>query len=203
MRDPYKVLGVSPSATEDEIKKAYRSLARKYHPDNFANDDIKRKEAEEKMKEINEAYDIIQNAQKGNSGSYANSSSYSSNHREKYNAIRAYINSRQIDQAEAVLQSIPTSDRGAEWNFLKGCTCAARGWNFDALNYFQTACNMDPSNQEYRNALNNMRLGARSYNAGGYQTTKSNDCSGCDICAGLLCADCLCELCGGDLISCC
>jgi curved DNA-binding protein CbpA len=55
MKDPYEVLGVPHGASEDEIKKAYRELARKYHPDNYANNPLADL-AQEKMKEINEAY---------------------------------------------------------------------------------------------------------------------------------------------------
>ena len=59
MNDPYKVLGVPRDATDEEIKKAYRELARKYHPDNYVNNPLSDL-VEEKMKEINEAYDTIQ-----------------------------------------------------------------------------------------------------------------------------------------------
>lgn len=190
MRDPYIVLGVDRNAGEEEIKKAYRKLARQYHPDNFATDEAQRKVAEEKMKEINEAYDAIQNFKK-NGTSY--NTSDNSQHRSKYVAIREYINSMRIYEADAVLESIPHNERGAEWHFLKGCVCASRGWHFDALNHFQTACNMDPTNPEYRNALNRMQQGARNYN-GGYQRANSQECSGCDICASLLCADCMCSM---------
>lgn len=199
MSDPYKILGVGRDATEEEIKNAYRTLARKYHPDNFANDETARSMAEEKMKEINEAYDAIQNAKKSGNSGY---SSDNSSNRAKYNTIRQHINARRIVDADTMLEGIPASERNAEWNFLKGCVCAAKGWYFDAQNYFQTACSMDPNNPEYRNALNNMRSGARNY-TGGYNTSTTQGCNGCDLCSSLLCADCLCECCGGDLIACC
>ena len=64
MTDPYKVLGVSPSATDDEVKDAYRKLAKKYHPDQYADSPLKDL-ADEKMKEINEAYDAITAQRKG------------------------------------------------------------------------------------------------------------------------------------------
>lgn len=198
MNDPYKVLGVGRDATDEEIKNAYRALARKYHPDNFANDETARSMAEEKMKEINEAYDAIQNNRKG---TYEGSGDNSSN-RAKYNTVRQHINARRIVEADTILEGIPANERNAEWNFLKGCICAAKGWYFDAQNYFQTACSMDPNNPEYRNALNNMKMGARSY-TGGYNNTNMQGCNGCDLCSSLLCADCLCECCGGDLIACC
>ena len=204
MTDPYKVLGVQRNASDDEIKQAYRALARKYHPDNFATDDTARAMAEEKMKEINEAYDAVQNDRKngrsyGSAGSTTSDTSYN---RNTYITVRSYINSGRIDEADSLLEGISAADRGAEWYFLKGCVCASRGWNFEAMNHFSRACNMDPSNMEYRAALNNMQRGAQGYNRG-YTTTTQSDCSGCDICTSLLCADCLCECCGGDLIRCC
>ena len=67
MSDPYKVLGVSPSATDEEIKSAYRELAKKYHPDNYANTPLA-EFATEKMKEINEAYDTIVSQRRNGTG---------------------------------------------------------------------------------------------------------------------------------------
>ena len=63
MMDPYQVLGVSRSASDEEIKKAYRSLSRKYHPDANINNPHK-DEAEEKFKEVNEAYQVLSDPEK-------------------------------------------------------------------------------------------------------------------------------------------
>lgn len=204
MTDPYKVLGVARNASDDDIKNAYRALAKKYHPDNFASDPTARSMAEEKMKEINEAYDAIQNSRKHGQQSYGGTSyntGDTSYNRSSYIQVRSFINSGRIAEAENILESIDHNDRGAEWNYLKGCIAASRGQYFDAQNYISRACQMDPSNAEYRSAMNNLRGGAQSY--GGYRTTGGSGMSGCDICTTLLCADCLCECCGGDLISCC
>ena len=59
-KDPYKVLGIDSSATDDEVKKAYRKMAMKYHPDRVAgmSEELQRNAAEQ-MKEINEAYEVI------------------------------------------------------------------------------------------------------------------------------------------------
>lgn len=204
MNDPYKTLGVSRDATDSEIKKAYRELARKYHPDNYTNSPLADL-CEEKMKEINEAYDTIQKqraaGQSGNaSGGYtAGSSSYSG----EFMQIRQLIRSGHFAEADMILDSVAQSDRNAEWNFLKGCVLTQRGWYFDAQKYYETACYMDPGNAEYRAALNNIRSSAQTYGRGYRTNTGSGDCSACDLCSSLICADCCCECMGHDLIRCC
>ena len=119
-----------------------------------------------------------------------------------YAEIRRHINSGNVGRAEQMLYSVAEHLRNAEWNFLMGCVMARRGNYVDAQRYFDIACSMDPYNNEYRAAQNELRNRANGY-GGGYRTTNSGGCSGCDVCSGLLCADCCCECCGGDLISCC
>ena len=202
MKDPYTILGVSRDATDEDIKKAYRTLARKYHPDNYAGSDLA-DVAEEKMKEINEAYDLITRMRaSGNSGTYSGASSggYSSGN---YADIRHRINEGRFSDAEILLDAIPASQRGAEWNFLKGCVMMQRGYYFDAQKYVETACYLDPTNMEYRQMKQRMRATASGYDSPYRTASYGNTCSGTDCCTSLICADCLCECCGGDLIRCC
>jgi DnaJ-class molecular chaperone with C-terminal Zn finger domain len=202
MTDPYKVLGVSRDATDEEVKKAYRDLARKYHPDNYVDNPLSDL-VQEKMKEINEAYDEIQK-QRAEGKKYSDDGSANSTQSGTFVHIRELINAGNFSDADILLDSIVNSDRNAEWNFLKGCVLTQRGWYFDAQKFFETACYLEPNNAEYRAALNNIRSTASQYGRG-YRTTTSNTggCNACNMCTGLLCADCLCECCGGDLIRCC
>ena len=171
MNDPYKVLGVTPDATDDEIKKAYRNLARKYHPDKYRDSDLADL-ASEKMKEVNAAYEEIKqmrenggrSSNKGQSGPYANSQSSSNNPR--YYEIRRLLNAGNARQAEALLYEVPEPDRGAEWNFLFGCVMVRRGNYVDAQRYFDIACSMDPYNTEYKVARDNLRRRASGYGGG-------------------------------------
>ncbi len=206
MTDPYKVLGVSRDATDEEIKKAYRDLARKYHPDNYANNPLSDL-VQEKMKEINEAYDAIQKSrQAGNNRKYDGwngNFDYASGETSDFSRIRELINGGRFSEAELILDAVAQSDRNAEWNYLKGCILVRRGWYFDAQKYFETACYMDANNAEYRAALDSVRSNANAYGRGYRTQNNVNECSGCDVCSSLICADCLCECCGGDLIRCC
>ncbi len=200
MTDPYKVLGVSPSSSDDEIKKAYRKLAKKYHPDNFSDSPL-REQAEEKMKEINEAYDRIQKMRsgKGSSDSYSHGSyrTDTSSSSGIYYEIRVAINNGSYAEAERMLNNISSESRGAEWHFLHGCTLYGRQWYFEAESELRRACELDPSNLEYRTAYMNIKSRA-DFSQRAYRTsTHSSDCGICDLCTALMCADCLCSCCCG------
>lgn len=200
MTNPYEVLGVSPEASDDEIKKAYRDLAKKYHPDNYADSPLADL-AEQKMKDVNEAYDEINRMrQKGKGTGSTGSSSYSSNNSSsQFYSVRIYIQRNMIQEAEKILDSTPEGNRTAEWHYLKGMCAFRKGWSDQATTYFTTAVNMDPNNQEYRAAMNNV-TGQRSYNYGGYNAGggvggAGAGCTVCDICTACMCADCLCNCC--------
>ena len=199
MKDPYEVLGVPRTASESEIKRAYRDLVKKYHPDNYADNPLADL-ASEKMKEINEAYDAITKNQTSagadsyygaqNSG-YQSYSGYSSANSGSYQQVRSFINYNQLDQAEAVLNGIPNRD--AEWYYLKGQIAYRKGWLDEARQNFQTAAAMNPSNAEYQRGLRNVSGSYTPYRQTNYQNSDLNDA--CNLCNALLCLNCLCGGC--------
>ncbi len=217
MADPYKVLGVSPDATDDEIKAAYRELAKKYHPDNYAESPLADL-AGEKMKEINQAYDTItqERKQRKNGGAASASSARSSYNPSGYagygyygsgssfSDVRNLIMAGRIADAEQILNGVPSESRNAEWYFLKGTILYKRGWLEEAYTHFERACAMDPNNTEFRTAYNQVNA-QRSGAYGGYNPNVGgrSGCDACDVCTTLWCADCCCESMGGDLIPCC
>ena len=213
MKDPYQVLGVPETATDEEIKKSYRDLARKYHPDNY-HDNPLADLAQEKMKDINAAYEQITRERSGRgSGSGSYGSAYGSGgtayQRQQYSSqsssgssvlqqVRLAINSGNLSRAEALLANY--ADHNAEWNFLKGAVCYRRGWMDEAKRYYQTACQMDPGNAEYRSALDFME------NAGQTAYRPNGGTFGTEFCGGNPCLTlcCLYTLCnGGGYFFCC
>lgn len=203
MKDPYSVLGVSKDATEQEIKDAYRELARKYHPDNYADNPLSDL-AGEKMKEINEAYDEIMNHRRSGKGKKKEKAGGYTNVNSNFPEVRSLIAQGRYEQAQEVLDGVLIESRNAEWYFLNGTVLFRRGWFDQAYTSFATACRMDPSNAEYRDALNRAQAQSRGqYNPYNRSYGATGGCNTCDICQGLICADCCCECMGGDLISCC
>lgn len=132
---------------------------------------------------------------------YDNSNSYGdakSTETASFQNVRVLINRRNIAAAENMLKSLP---QNAEWNFLMGVCCIQKGWYNDGINYIRTANRMDPSNFEYRAALNNFESRNTTYRQ--YNGGMGRGMNTCDCCANLCIADACCECMGGDLISCC
>ena len=212
MNDPYEVLGVPETATDEEVKKAYRELARKYHPDNY-HDNPLADLAQEKMKEINAAYEqITRDRARGGAqgGGYSQSGYGGTYQRQQYGGsygsasgssvlqqVRLAINSGNLSRAEALLANY--SDHNAEWNFLRGAVCYRRGWMDEARRYYQSACQMDPGNAEYRSALEFME------NAGQTTYRPSGTVFGTDLCGSNPCLSlcCLYTFCSGGGYFCC
>ncbi len=198
MRDPYQVLGVPSTATDEEVKKAYRDLARKYHPDNY-HDNPLADLAQERMKEINEAYEAVQSQRKaaragGYSGGYGGyQTGYQTGYQSggsRYQRIRMAISQGNLNLAEELLNAM--TDHDAEWSFLKGAICYRRGWLDEARRYYQNAVNMDPDNQEYQRALDIAEGRSTAYRPEGYDNVTTGTCGNGDclrLCGATLCCN--------------
>lgn len=195
MQNPYEILGIKEGASEQEIKDAYREQVKKYHPDRHQENPLYDL-AEEKLQEINEAYDyLMKNKGKGSHGGYAKASSGSEaqSQNPEFIEIRRMIDSGNLPGAEATLNRIST--KNAEWFFLSGMISLRKGWYDDAVNSVQTALSMDPTNIEYRNAMNSIMASGNGYRTAAYgRGYNANDdlckCLQCYCCADLLC-DCI------------
>ena len=162
MNDPYKVLGVSPGATQEEISKAYKKLAKKYHPDLHPND----KNAEAKMREINDAYNMLRSAK---TNDYSQSDYYSqgdyyhySSGSETFSAVRRCIQLGRFYDALKLLDVI--SLRNGEWYYLASVTHFNLGNKSTALNYIAKAIDMEPDNMEYRRFMDEISAYGNTYN---------------------------------------
>ena len=215
IEDPYKVLGISPDASDEDIKRAYRRLAKKYHPDLNPGD----QEAARRMQEVNAAYEQIKNPDKAAqqnqnpygsyggayydpfTGAYRQQSQSSSQGGDQYqNAAYQYIRFHRYQEALNALQN--STERNARWYYLSALANDGLGNQVTALEHIRRAVSMDPDNQEYLWALNQMEHGGSAYRqqAGNFQGFSL----GGDPCTNM----CLCYLmnlfcCGGRGFFCC
>ena len=229
MSNPYEVLGVPENASDEQIKKAYRKLAKQYHPDNYVDNPLKDL-ADSKMKEINEAYDTIQKERASGTGYTGRSSGgsygfggyghnpygsygsrgndgYGSSDANPFNRVRMLINNNRFDEAQVILERMESAQRNAEWHFLMGLVYYRKGWLQNARDEINFACASDPYNREYRAFQQQMNSGSPGSPYAGMNTNRSGgpcgDQSLCGCCGDLLCLDCCCECTGHDLIPCC
>ena len=204
--NPYEVLGVPENATDEQIKNAYKELVKKYHPDRYQDNPLADL-AEDKLAEINEAYDTIMRIRSGsgqsgygygstNNYSYGNSDGYNdsgSYGTADYQQVRRSIDAGNLGAAEQILNQ--TADRSAEWYFLNGVIASRKGWYDEAASNLQAAVNMEPSNFEYRQHLNSLVGRGQQFqnNAMNRGYNRSNDDLCCQALQCYICADCCCD----------
>ena len=193
--NPYEVLGVDENADEETIKKAYRELVKKYHPDKYVNNPLSDLAAE-KMKEINKAYDMLTNkgsaanTRTGYGGSYGGASYNSGGgygEQASFQTVRSLLARSQVREAMAMLEALP---RTAEWYYLSGRAHLMVGWYDQGISFLRTAVNMDPDNQEYRDALGNVESRNRTYTTNTNTNLGCGCCDPCAICTALSCCSC-------------
>ena len=166
MNDPYQVLGVSPSASDEEVKAAYRRLAKLYHPDRNNGSE----EAERKMMQVNDAYAQIMDMRKGGGASQQYYGGYSAGYggagqaqqrAPEFSAVRAQLSMGRYQQALQMLEQMEA--RSGEWYFLYAVVRHGLGDDIAALNFARQAVNMDPTNMEYLSFLQHLNMGGQQY----------------------------------------
>lgn len=203
MADPYNVLGVSRTASMEDVKKAYRKLSRKYHPDANVNNPNK-DQAEERFKQIQEAYNqIVAEKERGQSayggwGGTQSQNAYGSDETDlKMRAAVNYINNMHYREAVNVLDQM--GERTADWYYLHGVAHAGMGSNVQALQDAEKAVAMAPDNMRYKAFLNQLQSGGQWYqNMGdsyGYERPGESMGSCCwkCLCLNTVCNCCLCR----------
>lgn len=204
--DAYQVLGISRNASDEEIKKAYRSLSRKYHPDANINNP-RREEAEEKFKQVQQAYDMIMKEREQGSafgGSYGDfgfggyQSRESSDYENYMRAAANYIQSRHFKEALNVLNSM--EERNALWYYYSAIANSGAGNNVAALQHARQAAALEPGNFRYNQLVQQLEGGGSWYQdrqeAYGYPT------GGSDFCMKLCVLNMICNCCGGRILCC-
>lgn len=198
--DPYKVLGLSPNATDEEVKQAYRRLAKKYHPDMNPGDPV----AAQKMNDINAAYDQIKNPPRQTA--YQNAYDPFAGWQRQYTkedsspsgmqAARHFIRYGDYASARNSLDGVPGSDRNAEWYYLSAVAHSNLGNRVAGMEHIQKAVELEPDNFLYRRTMEQIQSGGTAYNEtrqAHFPSAPNMLCNACYVCAALnLC-------CGGRL----
>ena len=207
--DPYKVLGISPDASDEEIKRAYRRLAKQYHPDRNPGD----QEAARKMQQVNAAYEQIKNPEKTQTsggyggygydpfGGYSRQSSYGngSSGDQYQQAAAQYIRFGRYQEALNTLNN--ATERNARWYYLSALANDGLGNQVAALEHIRRAVSMDPDNYEYMSLLDRIEHGGSAYRqqAGNFRgfTLGGDPCTNMLVCwfLNLFCCGGRCPIC--------
>lgn len=170
MNDPYQVLGVSPSASDDEVKAAYRKLAKQYHPDRNNGSEA----AERKMMQVNDAYaqivEMRKNGGRGQSYGYGGYGGYDAGYggsgqaqqrAPEFDFVRQLLYTGRYQEAMQALEQMNTQN--AEWYYLVARARQGLGDDIAALNFARQALNMQPDNMEYLSFVQQLTMGGRQY----------------------------------------
>lgn len=205
MTDPYQVLGVPRNASDDEIKKAYRALSRKYHPDANVNNPNK-EQAEEKFKQVQQAYDQIMKEKwqgGGYGGGYSQNGGYSYGSNRSYQragdsvqmqAAANYIVNHCYAEALNVLNGIPFAERSARWYYYSAMANQGAGNNIVAREHATRAVEMEPSNLEYRQFKQHLDNGGAWYSSMGSSYERPYASAG-NWCLSMLLLNMICNCC--------
>lgn len=164
--NPYQILGISPSASDDEVKKAYRTLSKKYHPDaNIGNPH--QAEYTEKFKEVQNAYKTIMDERKKGfrqqsyGGQTTGGYQYTGNDQDAYQEAQGFIQGGRYQEALNVLNQI--RNKSSMWFYLSAIAENGLGNNIRAQEYAQTALQMEPMNMQYILLVNQLQGNTNQY----------------------------------------
>lgn len=195
--NPYQILGISPDASDDEVKKAYRKLSKKFHPDaNIGNPH--QAEYTEKFKEVQNAYKTIMDGRKKGftQQTYGQQSSshtystggyqYNGNDQNAYQEAAGFIQARRYQEALNILNQI--RNKSSIWFYYAALAENGLGNNLTAREYAQTAVNMEPMNMQYILLLNQLQGYQQQYQQTSQQYGNPMNMINC--CYYMMCLNC-------------